>query len=519
MPLNPNRARSFVDSYENMSEIQQVRNYPFFFNQVKINNFRHLQNVELNFRHPITVISGSNKNGKTSILMTIACSHFNFDRQDVVSGEWRRATWSEVVRFTDHDSQTSDWSYSIKFRTGENISTLSGRRNHRTKKWSGVAKKENQIGHPRFDGDTSGRHVCLLDVNRINPARHLSKTVYRKAKVASRSAILESSSIKEYLSYILEASYDDIESLTAQGDSTIYCLSPGAGQRYSSFNTASGEDVLINLIEQIMHMPEKSLILIDEIEIGLHPKIQHRLMDVLYIISQRRHLQFIIVSHSYAVIDSVPAVSRIFLDRNGGVITANPGLSTYETLTRMDSHIFPCADLFVEDDISHWIIDKAINEINAANPGFACLIKIYEIGAADKTYNCFQQQLDLRGMGQNGAKPLCILDGDMREIKDSSGNFRYPTQADLFFHFSDLAPEKMLLEKYLECNPNESLQYHLDNSNPHCLLEKIVESGLVSSRKEAFNLVFESYKTSPDGAVHYDELKTFLKNAAKDVTN
>lgn len=513
MPLNPNRARSFVDSYENMTEKQRVRNYPLFFNQVKINNFRHLTNLDMRFRHPITVISGSNKNGKTSILMTIACSHFNFDRQDVVSGEWRRATWSDVVRFTDHDNQSSDWSYSVNFRMGKSCFTLSGRRNLNTKKWSGVAKKENQIGHPKFPGDISGRHVCLLDVNRINPARHLSKTVFRKAKVASRSAIIESSTIKEYLSYILEVPYADIESLTAQGDSTIYCLSHGLGQVYSSFNTASGEDVLINLIGQIMHMPENSLILIDEIEIGLHPKIQRRLMDVLYIISQTRHIQFIIVSHSYAVIDSVPVNSRIFLDRTGGVVSVKSGLSTYETLTRMDSQIFPCAELFVEDDVSHWIVDKAINDINSVDPGFARLIKIYEIGSADQTYNCFQFQKALRNKGQNGAKPICILDGDMRNMKDSNGNIQYPAQPDLFFHFSDKAPEKILLEKYLNNNPNESLRYHLDNSNPHCLLEKIVESGLTSTKKEAFNIAFDCYRTSSDGAVHYDELKTFLKNA------
>lgn len=511
MPLNPNRDRDAVDYYVSQISVQKATCYPLFFEKIRINDFRHLHNVELDFKHPITVISGSNRNGKTSVLMAIACSHFNFLRQDVVSGEWRRATWSELVRFTNHDSQTVDWTYSVSFRTGNLSSTLSGRRSRQTKKWSGVAKKENQIGHPRFVGDISGRHVCLLDVNRINPARHLSKSVYRKARRATRSALNEANLIREYISYILEVSYSQIENLTAQGDSKIYCISYDGGHSCSSFNTASGEDVLINLLEQIMHMPEKSLILIDEIEIGLHPKIQRRLMDVLYIISKSRHIQFIIVSHSYAIIDSVPAESRIFLERNAGIVTAKAALSTYETLTRMDSYIFPCVEIYLEDDVSHWIVDKAIADLNSTNPGFARLVKVYETGSASDTHKCFKTLQKLLELGKQGPTPACILDGDMQIKTDKDGNLHYPPESSLFFHFSNAAPEKMLLDYYLANNPNEQLQYHLKDSNVHCLLDKMVEFGIASSKKDAFNIAFESYKSDAQGANHYEELKDFLK--------
>ena len=42
------------------------------------------------------------------------------------------------------------------------------------------------------------------------------------------------------------------------------------------------------------HANEKSLILIDEIEMGLHPKVQRRLMDVIRDISRNEKKQFII---------------------------------------------------------------------------------------------------------------------------------------------------------------------------------------------------------------------------------
>ena len=114
MPINPNSARDWVNSYPSKSAEEKARMYPQFFNKVKLDLFRHVRNLEMRFIHPITVISGSNRSGKTSVLMTIARSHYNFDRKDVANGTWGRATWSHLVRFTNHDNQTEDWEYHIK---------------------------------------------------------------------------------------------------------------------------------------------------------------------------------------------------------------------------------------------------------------------------------------------------------------------------------------------------------------------------------------------------------------------
>lgn len=510
MPLNPNRARQHVDGYSTQSERDQVRSYPQFFKKVRIVDFRHLHNVTVSFEHPITVISGSNRCGKTSLLMTIACSHYNFDRPDVVSGQIKRATWSDVVRFTYHDLQSTDWSYAVTYREGNRSNTLQGRRGMRSKKWSGVAKKDGQIGHPTRTLPNGGRHVCIIDLNRITPARHFSKVVYRKARGATRHNLTQAQRLVEYLSYILETPYSNIERLISHADSAIYCLSLGATPIYSSFNTASGEDVLINLLDQILDMPENSLVLIDEIEIGLHPKIQRRLMDILFMISMDHHIQFIMVSHSYAVIDSVPAESRIFLNNVGGIVSVKTGLSTYETLTRMDSHAFPCLELYVEDDVSHMIVDKAIIEINAQDPGFSRLVKVYETGSADKTYGCFKSQRFLVETGRLGATPVCVLDGDMRYKRDRNGDLQYPAESDLFFHHGAMPPEKMLLGMYLSQHPDENLQYHHDRSNPHCLFEKMKELGHATNKIDAFEKTFTCYRNDAAGRTHFDQLKTFI---------
>lgn len=509
MPLNPNSARDEVNSFLTKSDNDKARMYSQFFNMVRLEQFRHVRNLELRFVHPISIISGSNLSGKTSALMTIACSHYNFDRKDVANGTWRRATWSHLVRFTNHDVQTEDWVYHIEYREGAFPKSGRGYRKHISKKWGGAGKKEKQIGKPTAGHPAGGRHVCLIDLNRINPARHLTSSAYNKAKKAVAMAMANQNDINEYLSYILETGYA-IDKLAEAADNNVYKFCIGGACNYSSFNTASGEDVLVNLLGQILHMPDHSLILIDELEVGLHPKIQRRLMDVIYIISQKQHKQFIITSHSYAVMDSVPESSRIFIQNNAGNFVAKVGLTTYETLTRMDSEAFPVAMIYVEDVESKQIVDNAIAEINTTNPGFARLVKPVVVGSANDTYKYFKTRQKLSSVETLFSKAACVLDGDMRLKQDKNG-LLFPPQQDLFFHHSNDAPEKMLVKLYLAVHPNPALEYHVNNSNPHCLLEKMVEQGLVTDRRQAFDLCFDSYRNSADGNRNFQELMQFIE--------
>lgn len=79
----------------------------------------------------------------------------------------------------------------------------------------------------------------------------------------------------------------------------------------------------------------------------------------------------------------------------------------------------------------------------------------------------------------------------------------YPPEQELFFHNSIDAPEIMLVKSYLAVHTNTTLQYHVNSSNPLCLLEQLVELGLATNQHQAFELCFNSYKNSVDGCVHF----------------
>lgn len=132
------------------------------------------------------------------------------------------------------------------------------------------------------------------------------------------------------------------------------------------------------------------------------------------------------------------------------------------------------------------------------------------VGSADKTYRYFERRKALHQFEDKTPTPACVLDGDMEGKVDRNGNVMYPNQDGLFFHYYNVAPEKMLLGLYLAINPNANLQYHYDNSDPHCLMEKMVDEGLAIDKTRAFELCFTAYRNDVGGGAHFESLKQFL---------
>lgn len=501
--INPNRDRTWIREYVTASDAEKAKRYPLFFSGIKFDVFRHLRNIDLDISSPITVISGSNKSGKTTALMAIACSHHNFQRRRTSNGDLERNTWGDVMRFTDHDEQIEDWIYHVSFRKGTEVFRKQGSRNHLSKKWSGVAKKQGQIDTPKGGNNQAGRQVTFIDLERLQPARHLSPTVFNKAKSAPLTDV--DIRVAEYLSYILESEYQ-LKEICSFADNVIYKFDNGG--RYSSYNCASGEDVLTRLIRDIVDSPEKSLILIEEIEVGLHPKIQRRLMQVLMHESRQSKKQFIVTTHSPTILSSVDADSRLFIDASQHRCIKK--ISANAALSKMDAISFPLMNLLVEDDLAKWIVMRAISEVNTSIQGFSHLVNVIVCGSAAKTYSdyCFlrDHHEDLRPK----CGFACVLDGDQRVFYRD----KVTPQDSIFFLYESVAPEVFLVRAYLKNNPNPMIEYHL-SSDPHCLFGKMCEASLCVDSNEAIELCWDCFISTPEGEQFFAGLKQFLIDSCK----
>ncbi|MEN8369341.1 AAA family ATPase [Acinetobacter bereziniae] len=489
--INPNSDKDNVNNLD----LSIANVFPKFLKSIELEPFRHIRSLKIDFNHPISVISGTNRSGKSTLLMAIACSHFNFVKRNPQNGNLERHTWSSLMQFTNKDLQTEDWTYYITYKIGNKIERKRGQRKKSTKKWNGIAKKESQ-----FDF----RDVVFIDLDRISPARSFSRVIFNKSKSSQGVTISANNSIiiEKYLSYILEETFT-LNKLASYQDKDIFNYKNA--NEYSSYNAATGEETLTKIIFDIVEAKKNSLILIDEIEIGLHPKVQRRLIQVLYHISRHYNKQFILTSHSQTILSSVPDVSRVFIEKNyQGNYKSIQNISVNAALSKMDSESYPLIDLYCEDDIAKFIIKKILSNINKSNiyTNIIDLVNIIVSGSADKTYNFFNVHKETYPFKKIKTGYACILDGDMRS--------EYPDEENLHFLYSNYSPEKFLTEHYLQNNPNPNLNYHLQYSDNHCLFEKMIELQIATSKNEAFELCWNEFEHSDFGISYIQELEEFI---------
>ena len=117
--------------------------------------------------------------------------------------------------------------------------------------------------------------------------------------------------------------YSEVVNLSS-GSKNLLFAAQKAGAAYSELHMAAGERAILRLSREIAQL-EGALVLIDEVEAGLHPWVQQLLMLQLQQLALRNDLQVIVTTHSPVVLDAVPAHGRIFLERDdAGRVTVLP---------------------------------------------------------------------------------------------------------------------------------------------------------------------------------------------------
>ena len=501
--INPNSDKDNIDGID----LENEHNFPKFLKKIELETFRQIENLALEFKHQISVISGTNRSGKSTILMALSCSHFDFQKRNPKNGNLERQTWSSLMKFTSHDRQIRDWIYYITYKIGTSEERKRGQRKHDTKKWNGIGKKESQF---------KNRQVVFIDLERILPPRNFSETLFKIARNASLTSISASKviEIEMLISYVLEEHFT-LNKIAMLNDKDIFKYQNS--DEYSSYNAATGEEVLTKIIIDIVEANDGALILIDEVEMGLHPKVQRRLIDALYYVSRYHKKQFIVTTHSPSILSSLPTRSRNFIERNNaGSYKLISNISINAALSKMDSKSYPLVDLFFEDQIAKRIIEKAIRNIQETYSlsNFKDLINLVESGSANDTYTNFKvhQRTFEKKVIKVGAG--CILDGDMRNERHGS-NLKYPQEECLHFLYSNFPPEKFLLGEYLRANPNRALQYHFDAGNVHDFFNKMIEESIVTTKEEALDKCWDVFVASEAGTEYFESLKSFILSLAR----
>ncbi len=275
-----------------------------YLEEVRIKNLRGINDLRVPLSYPVTVLAGPNGCGKSTILFACATAYDVPDRgprdfvpstlfpnfKDRLRGKLSDPTDSTELAFGYlHDGQRLEMAW------------------RRTKSWS-----RSYSG--RKGGKQPKRELYLRTLaNLTNPSE--VRGVIQIMRKQYESAPLTSDSLL-FARRILKHRYNSVSLIRAHARDILFAEAEGRDSfGYSEFHMSSGERTILRISKDIAHL-QGALVLIDEVDTGLHPYTQQQVMLELQRVALRRRLQIVVASHSPVVLDSVPPEGRKFLERD-----------------------------------------------------------------------------------------------------------------------------------------------------------------------------------------------------------
>jgi len=318
---------------------------------------RSISDCKLEFKYPLTVISGKNGCGKSTILAISVCAYHNGDK-----GFKLRTRENTYYTFSDFFIQSKEdikpdgieitygvvyphWVKSKKMPDGRGF----GKQVRKKKKGGRWNNYERRVF----------RNVVVLGIERIVP--HSEKSTHKSYRTRFKGEQEEGTeqNIINDVSFILDKDFTKLD--YQKFNKYKLPVVEAENIKYSGFNMGAGENALFELFYIVHKMPKGSLIIIDEIELGLHEEAQGRLIKVLKEVCLKLHHQIICTSHSPQVIRCVPEEARIHIEQKDNKTQIYPGISAAYATGKLRGTNSEELDIFIEDDIGKAILSNILS--------------------------------------------------------------------------------------------------------------------------------------------------------------
>ncbi len=299
---------------------------------------------------------------------------------------------------------------------------------------------------------------------------------------------------------------------TSIGSNDTFHVGRNRGSEYSEFHFGAGESSIIRIVTDIELLPESSLILIEEIENGLHPVATRRLVEYLISAAERRRIQAIFTTHSDEALTVLPH-EAVWSCLDGSTQQGKLSISTLRAITgKVDTALA----IFTEDDFAKFVVQGIVREFLA---DFYDQIEVHAVSGDGNAVRIHRNRV---GDPSAKHKSLCVIDGDSRQTHDeSTGIFRLPgsqPEAQVFNDvYSRLSKDIALLTVSLQLPPTKQNfvgriigEVASTNRDPHVIFNQIgIGLGFIPEDivKGAFvNLWLREHEGE------FDALKTRMKN-------
>ena len=366
---------------------------------IEQSSIRGLGKFEMTFNYPITVIVGENGSGKSTVLSLVSCAFHNntpFCPMSLLSNtkkQRRHYTYSDFFAFTATERGImADIKITSTFLTDK-------LRNKDTRSKSPKGKWKDYDTRPK-------RAVSFLGINRILPPSE-SQTYrnYSGAFGSNKLAPDVNQALVTYMNQIFGRDYINITQ-ASHHKYRLYGCTRGLGS-YTGFNMGAGENAVLQLLYEILTAGKGALIVVDEIELGLHVQAQRKLMSILKDLCLKNNTQIICSSHSSAILGSVPHDGRAMVKARQGTIDVIYGISVEVATSELSGVINSEKDIFVEDPVAKAFVEAILPcDIRRR-------VEVKVLGSADSSM-LYAMATHLRE-GKNNF--LAVMDGDKRKDK------------------------------------------------------------------------------------------------------
>ncbi len=373
---------------------------PQFLAEVRLLGIRGIDDLRISFDYPVSVIAGGNASGKSTVLFAAACAYKVPDagvRDFVPSTLFPDYSPKIGKRGDQKDEVRLEFEYS----------TPDGRQSMRWKR----AKGWNRSFFGRRHAKQPERSLYLRTLSNLsNPSEIRSFLNMSRLTAAPEELPLTASQI-QFAQQMLPFRYPEVVRLSS-GKKDLLFASQEGGAAYSELHMAAGERAILRLSGEIAQL-KQALVLIDEVEAGLHPWVQQLLMLQLQQLALRNDLQIIVTSHSPVVLDSVPENGRIFLERDEtGRVTVQP---PYRDLVRnaLYGRSGDALNLLCEDDAGEGIL-QGIFDVLLPRQGMSRESVLVGRDTGAEEFPAHARAFRKFGQIQNF---VFVLDGDKRDEK------------------------------------------------------------------------------------------------------
>jgi predicted ATPase len=416
-----------------LNERVRKRSYTKYLSGMRLVKLRGFRDREIRFDFPVTALVGPNGAGKTTILGAAGLIY------DTVPP--RRF----FAKSGTYDNSMKGWR--IEYELID--------RDRHTAAPTSVIRTASYL-RAKWNRDAVARSVVIVGISRTLPATE-RKDLYRFIGGDFHGVHEEdfAEPVVKAVEHILgkaAANYLRVDADRA-GQWSILAVrnTTQPDEDYSEFHFGAGEASIIRIVSQIEKAPDDSLILIEEIENGLHPVATRRLVEYLIDVARRKACQVIFTTHSNDALAPLPN-DAVWSSYRGRLTQGKLDVAALRTLTgQIDARLA----IFTEDAFDEMFADVTLRAYSQRLGVDRASIKIHALGGAApaRDHTRFHNANPTRSF-----PAVCLLDGDKRtedgyapkKVIFNEAGQKQKVGDDVIFAPGDTDPEAIVFEQVLE---------------------------------------------------------------------